>query len=251
MPHPGPDCNTASDVENPGMWDGAELIEALSRGLTDRAQALDAENAVAGLDSLPEIDLHPILENSLAAGGLGVFREVPYPGRPRRRTAHRERERCDLVLTHNPQEPPADPVIELKEQDKAAGTLFEPLVADIAGAPATPIDRCYWLEVKVVGQFTYTEGLPGPNQSYASELTRGPASDLAKLARDGRIVHAGVLLVLFTADESTAEHDLAVTVHRMLDHDLPIASPSVESFPINDRIGNTVCTAALLPLRAV
>ncbi|MCH7792057.1 MAG: hypothetical protein IID31_07245 [Planctomycetes bacterium] len=46
-------------------------------------------------------------------------------------------------------------------------------------------------------------------------------------------------------------HDLAVTVHRMLDRDLPIASPSVESFPINDRIGNTVCTAALMPLRAM
>ena len=74
------------------MWDAGELIEALGRGLSERAQALDAENAVAGLDSLPEIDLHPILENSLTAVGFGVFREVPYPGMPRRRPAHRERD---------------------------------------------------------------------------------------------------------------------------------------------------------------
>lgn len=105
------------------------------------------------------------------------------------------------------------------------------------------------MEVKVVGQFCYTAGVPGPNRTYASELLRLPAGDIAKLAREPRVVHGGVLLVLFTADRRTADHDLNVFAHRCLDRALEVRSPAVERFGIADRIGNGVCTVALVPVR--
>ncbi len=232
------------------MFAPDQLIQTIAAAMHKVAQALDAERAVHGLDALDEIALHPIVENALASHNMGVHREFPYPAPAKLRPDHRERERCDLVLTQDPDAPPADPVRERKEQDQALGTLFAPLADAIpSGEKTTPLDACYWLEVKVVGQFTYTEGVPGPNRTYTSLLTRGPAADIAKLARDRFIIYAGVLVVLFTADQRTAEHDLGVMVDKMLDRSLRIASPSIESFPINDRIGNAVCTLAMVPLR--
>lgn len=234
------------------MFAPDQLIQTIAAAMHKVSRALDAAHAVQGLDALDEITLHPILENALADDNLGVHREFPYPAPAKLRPDHRERERCDLVLTQDPDAPPADPVRERKDQDKALGTLFAPLADAISSnEKTTPLDACYWLEVKVVGQYTYTDGLPGPNRTYTSLLTRGPAADIAKLARDKFITHAGLLVVLFTADQLTADHDLSIMVHKMLDRDLPISSPSVESFPINDRIGNTVCTLAIVPLRPV
>lgn len=234
------------------MFAPDQIIQTIAAQMHKVAIALDAEHAVQGLDALDELGLHPIVEKALAASNLGVFREFPYPLPPKLRPDHRERERCDLVLTPNPLGPPADPVRERKDRDKAVDTLFEPIVESIASEKkVTPIEECFWLEVKAVGQYTYTDGLPGPNQTYTSQLTRGPAADVAKLARDPLIHQAGVLIVLFTQDETTAKHDLSVMVHKMLDLDLPISSPFVESFPINDRIGNTNCTLAITPLRPV
>lgn len=106
-----------------------------------------------------------------------------------------------------------------------------------------------WLEVKVVAQHAYAGGVPGPNSAYASELKRGPIADCKKLAADPRIVHAAVIVVLFTADMATARHDLPFIVHKALDLDLPVSSPQIRHIRIGERIGNHVCTVCWLELR--
>lgn len=216
--------------------------------------SLTAEHAPYGLDALAETELHPRLARALLADGFGVFREWPFPGERGSRPEHRERERCDLVLTLDPEAPPGDPVAELKATDKASGTLFEPLAADIASEirrskPVTPADECFWIEIKAIGQYTYTEGVPGPNRTYASELTRGPMGDIRKLSKERAIAHSGALIILFTEDEATARHDLGATLHKCIDRNLPVASPSIESFPIADRVGNARCSLCLIPVR--
>lgn len=233
------------------VWSIEDLCRAAADGLAARAEELRLEQAVRGLDSLAEVDLHPLLHRAFAAEGWGVLGEQPYPGEPERRPAHARRERCDLVLTPRSGQRLVDPVAELKEHDKAVGTLFEASATRIKPPIATDrvtVDEVFWLEVKSIGQFTYTRGVPGPNRAYASELVSGPAADAVKLEWDPRIASAGILVVLFTADEATARHDLGVMMHRLLDRELPVLAPAVRSVPIPDLIGNRACTAALIPV---
>ncbi|MCL4742668.1 MAG: hypothetical protein KJZ54_10745 [Phycisphaerales bacterium] len=233
------------------MWCPEALVEACTTALRAEAERLDAEQAVHGLDALDEADFHPILAGGLAGTGLGVLREQPYPGVPARRARHAERERCDLVVLDQPGVRLLDETIELRERDRASGTLFEQAAAsERMPRDGVPPSEAVWLEVKAVGQFTYVEGFAGPNRRYASELVVGPLADARKLAADRAIRHAGVLVVLLTADAATAEHDLHVLVHKALDSDLPVGSPIIEGFDITDRIGNARCTVALLPVRS-
>ncbi len=207
-----------------------------------------------GLDALPEVALHPILRSAFEGAGLGTYAERPFPGEPERRPRHAERERCDLVLTRDPKGRLFDPLEELVERDRAAGGLFDPAMLEERGiAPAgvqgaiDPRDA-FWLEVKTVGQHTYTAGVPGPNRSYAAELLSGPAEDAIKLEWDAVIRHCGVLVILFTEDERTADHDFGVVMHRLLDREIPVGSPLLRKFAIPDMIGNRVCAAALIPV---
>jgi hypothetical protein len=231
------------------MWRCDDLAEAAAGRLRQRAAELDLEQAVRGIDALTEVELHPLLRAGLAAGGFGVLAEQPYPGEPERRPLHRERERCDLVLV-----PPegvaaglADPVLELRDADEAARTLFAG-VAPSREPKVAPQDA-FWMEVKVVGQYAFIAGVPVPNGAYASDLVRGPATDAAKLGRDPLITQAGVLLVHFTADERTAAHDLGIMIHRCLDRDLRVCEPVTNRFPITDRIGNSLCSVSLIRVR--
>lgn len=169
----------------------------------------------------------------------------------------RDRMRCDLVLTPLRNLKLGDPLALVKStrarKQQAAGTLFAAVEA-AEPPPAAPADTCppeeaFWLEAKVVGQFCYSAGVPGPNASYAAELTRGPAADIRKLSADGRIAHGAALILLFTADQATADHDLTQMLHRCLDRGLPFASPVRRSIPIVDRIGNTLLTLCLIPIR--
>jgi hypothetical protein len=107
----------------------------------------------------------------------------------------------------------------------------------------------FWLEVKTVGQFCYTHGVPGPNRAYSSELLRLASSDIPKLAKEPLAKFAGILVVIFTEDEATAKHDLHVFMHRCLDKNLPVQSPSSAGFGIADIIGNTRCTVMTVPVR--
>lgn len=195
----------------------------------------------------PPIAISEYTDADLAAADP-ITGELPDP---------RDRMRCDLVLTPATGLKLGDPLAIVKSarvrKKQAAGTLFAAMEA-AEPMPTPPADTCppedaFWLELKVVGQFTYSGGIAGPNSSYSAELSRGPAADVKKLSSDGRILHAAALILLFTHDLPTAEHDLGQALHRCLDRNLPIGSPIRHSLPITDRIGNQFLTACLVPVR--
>lgn len=213
------------------MWPLAELCDAFADALSARATALDEERSPYGLDALSEVELHPALAGAARGLGYGVVREIRYPMNARKRS-RAEGERCDLVLTPTPGEGLRDPLL--------AGTLF----ADQGADPAEAL----WIEVKTAHQHGVIDGVARANAGYASELLRLATEDVRKLAADGGIAHAAVLLVMFTEDQQTARHDLGAWAHRCLDRDLPISAPIAAGFPIADRIWNGWCQAALTAL---
>ena len=210
------------------MWSTADLADILEQGLFHANRRFAREQAVYGLDALDELGMHPILVESLRAGGLGVHREIRYPAdRYRRRGS--DGERCDLVLT---------PEGRALASESRKLTLFEP-------TDAVDPEDAFWMEVKVVHQFT-TEG---PNGRYAPQLMSVVRGDLSKLAKDPAILHAGLLVVVFAADEEVAEHDLRIWYERCMDRTLPLAFPSMRMIPITNRLGNGVCALALGSVR--
>ncbi len=234
------------------MWRHDDIVTAAAGALEKRAAELRDEQAPKGLDALNEVELHPILAAGFTGHGFGVVREQPFPGDAQERPGRTVRERCDLVLTPEPGMRLLEPGAEVKQLRAASGTLFEPVAESIAAAQtsgATDPGEAFWLEVKVVGQYTYTSGVPGPNGAYASELVAGPVEDLVKLEWDRCIRSGGLLLALFTEDRRTAEHDVGVLLHRCLDRELPVQSPLRSDFAIPDLIGNRVCSVVLIPIR--
>lgn len=235
--------------------------------LEAREAALRAEQAVKGLDALDEVSLHPILAAGFAAAGLGVIREQRFPsataspatrirdGDPATDT---DRERCDLVLTPEPGQVIADPIAarrtERARRKAVQGTLFEAIAEQQAMAGTAVVGHgsdsratldpgdAMWLEVKVVGQIAFEHGVPMANRAYGSQLVRGVVGDLTKLGRDPLIVHGAAVMVVFTADQHTAEHDLLVVAHKCVDKGLTAASPIVRTLAILDRVGNA-CAA--------
>lgn len=230
------------------MWNPHDLIEAAAEGLARAEERLLAGQEVHGLDSLDEVLLHPVLAAGLRGGGFGVMREQPYPSQTHGRrgeglASRTERDRCDLVLLPPGAAGLADPVAELVLRAEQASTLFSGAAAPerLGVAP----EEAFWMEVKAAGQFAPVDGVPGPNRGYSGLVGRC-VSDLRKLSADVRIGAGGVLLVLFTADAATAEHDVGVLVHRCLDRGVGVRSPVLRRVAISDRIGNTGCTLALL-----
>ena len=206
----------------------SHLPDALNDALATEAARLDHRQSPHGLDSLDEVCLHPVLCRGLEASGYGVYPEqmYPQPARPRRET---ECERCDLVVTTDGQ-PLHAPWRE--------PTLFDP-------PRPVPLDEAFWLEVKVIGQFTPD----GPNSRYSAQLLTGAARDVQKLSRNRGIPHAGVLIVLFARDRKTVDHDLAAWLDHCLRCGLSVRSPSVRGFEITDRLGNRRCSLGLYPVR--
>jgi hypothetical protein len=196
-------------------WSWSALADALAAGLARAAEALEIEQAVRGLDACAELELHPVLKTALRDAGYGVFAEQRFP-RDRDRRKRSAGSRCDIVVTPD------------------AGT---PLVDGALG-------EALWIEVKVVAQFQRL----GPNRGYARALQRPVWRDVEKLASDPGIVHALVLLVLFTADAATADHDLDVWRTRACERGLHLWPRVQRSVPIADRFGNRLCTVALFPV---
>ena len=211
----------ADSFSLPGI---ADSIEAC---LASEAARLDLEQSVRGLDALDELGLHPLLQAGLREAGYGVFAEQRYPAAtPIRRDS--EGERCDLVLTPR--------ALELAVPNREP-TLFDP-------PDAVALDEALWIEVKVVGQYTPE----GANARYASHLLGDVRRDVRKLSRDPGICSAALLIVLFARDQEVAAHDLAAWLTRCLDQDLPIGSPCLRSFSLNDRLGNGVCMVGVYPV---
>jgi len=211
-------------------WSPATVAEALAEGVADRARDLDAEQAVTGLDQWTEVQLHPVLAAGAVAAGMGVHREVRYPGdRDRHRAGSLARgERCDLVLTPDAR--------ELVPEDRRA-TLFDP-------PDAVPLDEACWVEVKTAAQFVAGE----PNPAWSTQLGEPVRRDVVKLARDPVIREAGLALVLFTRDTATAAHDLLAFEDGCLADRLPIGSPARRILELTDRHGNAVVTVAVYPV---
>ncbi len=205
-----------------------DIADAVAEGLQRRARADDLEQAVYGFDALDELGLHPVIQRALSDAGYGVWPEQRYPGEWHRRNRSEGR-RCDVVLTPD-NRPLRD--LELKQ------TLFDT-------PDAVDPQESYWLEIKTVAQYETS----GPFARYSSELLTPVTQDLKKLWTDGLILHAGLLLVLFTAERQTAEHDLFVWHRCCLDRGIPAAAPAARFFAISDRIGNAWCAAAVFAVR--
>lgn len=244
------------------------ILSCITNALQRRDEALRDERAPLGIDSWDELAFHPLIEDAIHAEGMGVYREFPYPGLPGKRAKKTVRERCDLVITKHDWLRPRDPMEALNEIDNAplfasavgdsipgmsidihtGEVILTPIVTTTHGKPpltACSLDDCYFLEVKALGQFTYVDGVPCPNTRYASELIGALSKDLKKLNNDERIMQGGVLLLLFTATEDVAEHDLPAALHRTLDKGVPFRSPRWQGFPIADRVGNGWLTVLL------
>ena len=208
-------------------WSPADIADAVTRGLEQQAAALDDERAVHGLDVLEEVQLHPHIAGALGEAGFGVHREERYPAdRARRRRS--EGERCDFVLTPGGRDLCAD--------DRPP-TLFD--------APdAVMLDDAFWLEMKVVAQYT----AEGPNPRYAPHLLSTVRGDVTKLSKDRGILHAGFLMVLFVSDPDIATHDMSIWETRCLKLGLPIGAPSRRSLPINNRAGHDHAVLQVYPV---
>ncbi|MHB1155797.1 MAG: hypothetical protein ACYC26_03050 [Phycisphaerales bacterium] len=210
-------------------WNAYDIVEAVTSGLRRRAAALDQEQAVYGIDVLDELQLHPLIQQSLRDAGFGVWPEQPYPSDRPRKKMKQSAKRCDVVLTPDDR-PLMDPDAET--------TLFEP-------RDAVVMEAAFWLEIKTVSQFT-TEG---PFARYSAELLSPVSQDIKKLAGDPLIFHAGLLLVLFTETRAVAEHDLAAWFERVLKRGYPVAQAVMNGFELNDRMGNGYVTVALFTVR--
>ncbi len=209
-------------------WSSGDIADCVTRALRARADADDREQAVYGFDAADELGLHPVVREALAGAGHGAWPEQRYPGDDGRRRRSEGR-RCDLVLT-----PEARPLRDAALKQ----TLFDT-------PHAVDPDAAFWLEIKTVAQAT-TEG---PSPRYAGELISPVIADVRKLLSDTVIRHAGLLLILFTAERAVGEHDLAAWHERCLRRGLPIGLPAAQHFPITDRIGNACCNVALFPVR--
>lgn len=224
-----------------------ELAFLLAEGLKQREEALALEQSPKGLDALSELEMHAMLETQCRSAGYGAWREQPFPSQVAIGRKKSTRHRCDLVLT------PAgttliDPQRELDHAWQTRGTLFEH-AEQSAAAPrriCQPEDAS-WIEIKVIAQISYVNGIPGPNRSYSSQLIRSMFDDLRKLGDEARILRGFVVLILFTAGSSVAEHDLGMALNEALKMGAKARSPCFEHFRITDRVGNDNCTVAVVP----
>lgn len=209
------------------VWSGADLADALVRGLGSLEADTAREQAVSGIDGLDEVDLHPHVAHAIQAAGFGVHREVRYPAARGGRNKAKG-PRCDLVLT-----PDGLPL----HDPHTAETLFD-------DPNAVDLESAYWLEIKTIAQFLET----GANVSWSAQLLSTVRDDVAKLDADDGIRHSGLLIMMFAASDEVVDHDLRVWQDRCLEQGLPIGAPWMRRIPLLDRLGNTVCRLALYPV---
>lgn len=232
------------------MWNPIEIILHFRDQLVIVDQHLREQHAYTGVDSYSEVQLHPLFSQGVADFAHGTHREVGYPTSPRDRPNNAQRQRCDLVLTPAQGQALFDPIDEQRTQDRAAGTLFETIALDRQPSTNEILPtQSYWIEIKAIAQYRYVDGVPGPNSSYTSELLTGPRADVIKLASDPKIRHGASLVVLFTEEKAAGYHDITALSQSLVDLDLPISVPEIESFAISNHAGNEWCTLGLIPLR--
>ncbi|MFK7758460.1 MAG: hypothetical protein AB8C13_00775 [Phycisphaerales bacterium] len=225
------------------------IITSAINALHARASDLDLEQAVRGIDSLNETQIHEIIAQGLLSAGLGVFREAYYPSDGDAYTGSTRRQRCDIALTNTPDIKLIDPIDELKQEAQAADTLFAGMVqaAHDTHTTATP-ENAHWIEIKATSLYAYRDGIPGPNPSYGNDITNGLQTDLCKISSDPLIWHGSSMLILFTDSEDSARRDLQNASQVCLDNDIPVRTPLIECAPITDRAGNACVGIGLYQL---
>lgn len=238
------------------MWTHDDILEIAFAALAREEARLKREQAAHGIDRHDELILHAIFAEGFKTAGLGVFREICYPSDYSPGMKQSDRLRCDLVLTRDPAQTLADPTDARRLAAASRGTLFEtatPAPASLPAAPGAdnhcPCDEAFWLEIKLVGQFAFSRGVPVPNATYSSELVRGLRADLDKLQREPLVRWGAAMLVALNLDRETAEHDLDVVATRLRAAELAMGPMLRRGFPITDRIGNRWCSVALTPVR--
>lgn len=234
------------------MWTSETLLESIEAAVTKAARRVEAEQSWRGVDAFDELEWHAEMASAFRAAGFGAHRETLYPGQRQRQAAKarlpRERERCDLAITERAGLQIGDgEEAGRRAEREAGGGLFNAVAQARAEAETKALadhaDVC-WLEFKVVGQFAYRDGTPGPNAKYASELVAA-LRDVTKLARDPGIVHGWLCVLLFARDEATARHDLHAAAQAAIGKGTPVVDTHVRAWPIPDRIGNGVASAGL------
>ncbi len=207
-------------------WQFDEVADALQRVLAQAEAGLRLEQAVYGLDAMNELALHQVLADGLTADGwCSVAREAHYPSdfgkkRPGRR-------RCDLVLT-----PPGRPLLIADQTD-----LFTP-------PDSCPATEALWLEVKVAHQFT--EG-GRHHAGYGPQWREATVKDLRKMETEPLVREAGLLLIVFTADEAVVTRDLELFEDVLARKEVLAGFRQVRGIDLLERNGHARCTAALWP----
>ncbi len=226
-------------------WDPYDIMKQCEARLQSASDAMDQEQQPKGLDSLTEKQIQEILGNGWEEAGLIALRELPFPSIRRKGANFSQRERCDVVLL-----PPETTGVRdaSVKPDEPSPSLF---LADSPTPPpllADPSDA-FWLELKVLGQFEYRSGVPGPNRQYGTRLVKALHDDLQKLEDDALVRWGGVLDVLFVAEEGVAQHDMKIALDRCIDRQLIPGTVITGQFPLADRIGNRLCSLWLTLVR--
>ena len=207
------------------QWRFDEVADLIGETLAKAEADLRLEQAVYGLDAMKELPLQTLLADGLnAAGKVTVAREVHYPSEAGKKSARR---RCDLVLT-----PPHRPLLVGEETN-----LFTP-------ADACPPTEALWLEVKVAHQFAEGGRRHG---GYGQQWRQATVKDLQKMEIDALIREAGLLLLVFTADEATLAKDLELFEDVLAKKEVLAGFRQVRTVELLERNGHTRATAALWP----
>ena len=118
-----------------------------------------------------------------------------------------------------------------------ADTLFE-------SNDALPPEAAYWLQQQAVSQFNGE----GPNAQYSAQLLKPLQTQIPRLASDAMVYHAGIVLILFTADQPLALRDLQTWQSQCLDRGHRVGSPALRQTNLTDRVGHSAMTVALFPI---
>lgn len=206
-------------------WDFSTLADRVAAVLGKIEGELRLEQAVYGIDSRDELELHAILSAGLSEW-YEVAREVHYPSTLGRKLSHRPR--CDLVLT---------PLGQPLKLDKVESSLFD------ATNLCSPVDAL-WLEVKVAHQ--YREG--GQRHSgYGAQWQSAIVADLVKMEAEPLIREAGLLLLVFTESKEILDKDMELFESILARKEVLAGFRQVRSVEILERNEHRLASVAVWP----
>ncbi len=207
------------------MFDFVHIVSVLADAIEAQERTLRAEQAVYGLDSLDELQMHERIAAAMI-GAYSVAREVHYPSSVGNKLTHRRR--CDLVLS---------PLGRPLKLDSRPPSLFDP-------PDQAPPGEALWLEVKVAYQFREGGVRHG---GYSAQWRNGVVADLQKMEQEAPIRHAGLLLVVFTESLEVFAKDVELFEDVLVQKGVVAGFRQTRSVGILERMGHRFCSIALWP----